>query len=177
MNPENPAAPVARKPRHWKWPLIVIGLLLGHISIMVTAVVLATTDKSFAVLPDYYQKAVNWDRSQAALRASEKLGWQVILVPSPEVDPTGHRTISLTLTDSANRPIANADVEVTAYHQARANEVIQTTFHTDSAGQASQVVTMRREGFYQINIIVHAETQRFVTAIAPFVSNAKRGPA
>jgi len=177
MNVENPALPVTRKPRHWKWPLIVIGLLLGHVAIMVTAVVLATSDKSFAVLPDYYQKAVNWDRSQADLRASEKLGWQVILVPSPNVGPTGRRTLTLTLTDSAGQPIANADVEVNAYHQARPNELIQASFRTDTAGQASQVVTMRREGFYQIAITARAGTQRFVTAITPFVSNAKRGPA
>jgi nitrogen fixation protein FixH len=176
MNAENPALPVTRKPRHWKWPLIVVGLLLGHISIMVTAVVLATSDKSFAVLPDYYQKAVNWDRSQADLRASEKLGWQVILVPSPEVDPTGHRTVTLTLSDAAGQPIANADVEVSAYHQARPNEMIQATFHTDASGQASQALAMRREGFYQIGITARAGTQRFVTAMTPFVSNAKRGP-
>jgi nitrogen fixation protein FixH len=176
MNAENPALPAPRKPRHWKWPLIVVGLLLGHISIMITAVVLATSDKSFAVLPDYYQKAVNWDRSQADLRASEKLGWQVMLVPSPDVDPTGRRTLTLTLADSDGRPIGNADVEVSAYHQARPNEVIQATFHTDASGQASQVVTMRREGFYQIGITALAGTQRYVTAITPFVSNAKRGP-
>jgi nitrogen fixation protein FixH len=176
MNAENPALPAPRKPRHWKWPLIVVGLLLGHISIMVTAVVLATSDKSFAVLPDYYQKAVNWDKDQADLRASAKLGWQAILVPSPEVDPTGRRSIALTLTDAGGRPIANADVEVAAYHQARPNEVIQTTFHTDASGQASQALVMRREGFYQIGITARAGTQRFVTAMTPFVSNAKRGP-
>ena len=46
-----------------RWPLIVIGLLLGHMAIMFVAVVLATRDHgSSAVIPDYYQKAVNWDR-------------------------------------------------------------------------------------------------------------------
>jgi hypothetical protein len=100
----------------------------------------------------------------------------VILVPSSEVDPTGRRSVALTLTDAGGQPIANADVEVATYHQARPNEMIQATFHTDASGQASQALAMRREGFYQIGITARAGTQRFVTAMTPFVSNAKRGP-
>src|SRR3954466_7927827 len=103
-----PRATPTRKFRYWPWPLIVVGLLLGHVSIMVTAVILATGDKSFAVLPNYYEKAVNWDKNQAELRASEKLGWQVTLVPSPDVDPAGHRSLMLTLADATGHAVADA---------------------------------------------------------------------
>jgi nitrogen fixation protein FixH len=176
MNATNPAATV-RKPRHWKWPLIVVGLLLGHVSLMVTAVVLATGDKSFAVLPNYYDKAVNWDKNQAELRASEKLGWQVTLVPSADVDPTGRRTLSVTLADAAGRPVADAAVELSWYHHARPTELLKASLHTDASGRAVRTVTMRREGFYQVNVTATAAGQRFVTALSPFVSTAKRGPA
>lgn len=176
MNAANPAAPI-RKPRHWKWPVIVVALLLGHVSLMVTAVVLASGDKSFAVLPNYYEKAVNWDKNQAELRASEKLGWQVTLIPSPNVDPTGRRALAVILTDAAGRPIADAAVELTWYHHARPTELLKASLHTDASGRAEQVVTMRREGFYQVNMTATAAGRRFVTALSPFVSTAKRGPA
>jgi hypothetical protein len=62
--------------RHLKWPLIVVGLLVVHMSAMVVAVVIATHHNSGgAVIPDYYQKAVNWDRTQSQLRnAAEPRG-------------------------------------------------------------------------------------------------------
>lgn len=176
-----PSRDTTRRPargwRYWTWPLIVVGLLLGHVSIMVTAVILATRDKSFAVLPNYYEKAVNWDKNQAELRASEKLGWQVTLVPSPDVDPTGHRTLLFTLTDAAGQPIAGADVELTWYHHARPAELLKATVHTDVSGRASDSVLMRSEGFYQITVTANVDGRRFVTSLAPFVSTAKRGPS
>ena len=173
-SPDMTAAP-GRKRGYWTWPLIVLGLLLGHASIMATAVVLATGDKSFTVLPNYYEKAVNWDKTQAERRASEKLGWQVELVPSPGVDPTGHRALALTLADAAGRPIPDAVVELAWYHHARPTELYNTTLHTDGTGRATGTVIMRGEGFYQISVTAAAGGNRFVTAVTPFVSTAKRG--
>jgi hypothetical protein len=63
----NAANPHTRKSR---WPLFVIALLVGHICLMTVAVAIATHDRNGAVIPDYYQKAVNWDRTQAQLRAA-----------------------------------------------------------------------------------------------------------
>ena len=167
----------ARKGRYWTWPLIVVGLLLGHVSIMVTAVILATGDKSFAVLPNYYDKAVNWDKNQAELRASEKLGWQVTVIPSPDVDPTGHRAVNVTVVDAVGQPVADATVELTWYHHKRPNDLLKASLHTDAAGRASETVVMRGEGFYQVNVTATAGGHRFVTALTPFVSNGKRGSA
>jgi len=67
MNVDAAVKPSVRPERHLRWPLIVIGLLLGHMAIMFVAVVLATRDRaSSAVIPDYYQKAVDWDRTHAS---------------------------------------------------------------------------------------------------------------
>jgi nitrogen fixation protein FixH len=179
MNAHAPADvnPPARKWRYWTWPLIVVGLLLGHLSIMVTAVVLATGDKSFAVLPNYYDKAVNWDKNQAELRASEELGWQVTVIPSADVGPTGHRGLTVSVADAAGQPVADAVVDLTWYHHKRPNELLKAAFHTDRAGRAAETVVMRGEGFYQVNVTATAGGRRFVTVLTPFVSNAKRGPS
>ena len=169
------AEPPARKPRSYKWPLIVVSLLLGHVTLMVSAVVIAKADKSFTVLPEYYQKAVDWEKNQAELRASQKLGWQVTVVPSADVSPTGERAVEVTLVDDAGRPIPDALVEITAYHHARPAELIKARLRTGTNGRAVQNVVMRREGFYQVNVTATAGNQKFVAAITPFVSTAKRG--
>jgi hypothetical protein len=66
MNLTNPAHPLPTPRRHLRWPLIVLGLLVGHISLMVVAVIIATHDQANTVLPDYYQKAQHWDQDRAA---------------------------------------------------------------------------------------------------------------
>lgn len=171
------AQPAPRKPRHFLWPLIVVGLLLGHLTIMMTAVVLASRDKSFTVLPDYYQQAVNWDKNRAELRASERLGWQATIVPAPDVDAIGRRAVALTLTDAAGKPIPNAAVELTGYHHARPADLLKATFRTDASGRASQTLAMPREGFYQLNLSATAGRDHFVNTQTQFVSTAKRGPS
>lgn len=62
MTPAN----AVRNPRCLRWPLIVIGLLLGHVCLMAVAVTVAVRDRSNPVVPDYYQKAADWDRTHAA---------------------------------------------------------------------------------------------------------------
>jgi hypothetical protein len=68
MNAANPHTPP--NTHKSRWPLIVIALLVGHICLMTVAVAIATHDRNGAIIPDYYQKAVNWDRTQAQLRAN-----------------------------------------------------------------------------------------------------------
>ncbi len=59
-----------RPPKYFRWPMIVIGLLLGHICIMVVAVTIATRVRPDSIVPDYYQKSVNWDRNHPNTRAA-----------------------------------------------------------------------------------------------------------
>jgi len=45
-----------------RWVGIVVALLVTHIGLMSWAVVKAVGDPNFQVIPNYYEKAVNWDR-------------------------------------------------------------------------------------------------------------------
>ena len=64
MNAVNVTQPIRRRAGSIRWPLIIVGLLLGHMSLMGVAVTLATRVGRDGVVPDYYQKAVNWDRDR-----------------------------------------------------------------------------------------------------------------
>ncbi len=43
------------------WPFIIVGLLAAHVGGMLLIVSIAQRSKP-AVIEDYYQKAINWDR-------------------------------------------------------------------------------------------------------------------
>ena len=64
-------AAIAAKPRSYRWPTIIVALLAGHVVLMMWAVFKATADPNFVVIPNYYDKAVNWDKEQARRAASE----------------------------------------------------------------------------------------------------------
>jgi nitrogen fixation protein FixH len=177
MSTSNASESPARPQRHLRWPLIVIGLLLGHMTIMFVAVALATHDRSSTIIPDYYQKSLNWDRAQAERRASEKLGWNVTVTPSPQVDPLGRRDVLVCVTDAKGAAIADADVEMAYYHLSHPAEVQHAQLHTGIDGRITGTLPMRYEGFWQIEVTAKAGEHRFVTVLSQFVSTGKRGPS
>ncbi len=59
------------------WPFLIVGLLALAIGANVAMVVLATSDPTFAVEPDYYQKALAWDGTMAQENANQALGWRL----------------------------------------------------------------------------------------------------
>jgi len=160
--------------RNLRWPMIVVGLLLGHVTIMAVAVTVATRGQS-SVIPGYYQKAQNWDRNQALLRASEKLGWTVSLTPALEVDPLGRRVVSVHVTDAKGLAVAGAEVELSFVHLAHTSDVQQARLKTGDDGRATATLPMRYEGFYEIDVTARAHGDTFVTTLSPFVSNARKG--
>ena len=56
----------------WAWvPATLLGAMLLGLG---TMAYIAIDDPSFALEPNYYDKAVHWDRSQAEARSSQALG-------------------------------------------------------------------------------------------------------
>lgn len=101
------------------WPGMVFGLIGLNVAVVSLTLYLAHSDASFAVEPDYYQKAVAWDASVRARAASDGLGWSAAL----EVSSSGAGqppVLTLRLIDRAGRPISDAQAGVEAFASARA---------------------------------------------------------
>ena len=143
-----------------RWPLIVVALLSGHLLLMVGAAVIATRDRSFAVAPNYYERALAWDKTRAEGRASEKLGWTVGIEPSRDVTPDGQRKLSVVLKDSQGQPISNASVQLEFYHHAHARDSQVVTIPSSSEpGRYTSVLPMRYAGFWQFDLRASAGDQ------------------
>jgi len=104
------------------WPGLVVALLTMSVSIGAVTIYLATSDPSFAVEKDYYRKALAWDETAAARRASDALGWTAVVEVARDPLPSGERTIRVLLFDDQREPITDATVTVEAFAHARSRD-------------------------------------------------------
>lgn len=101
------------------WPGMVFGLIGLNVTIVGITLYLAHSDASFAVEPDYYGRAVDWDRTQRASAASAALGWRAEL-SADSVNPSGGRVLTLRLRDRSGGAVDGADASVEAFASLRA---------------------------------------------------------
>lgn len=154
-------------------PAIVVGLLGGHMVFIFIAITLATGDRSFAVVPDYYQKAVDYDERKALLAKSAELGWSVDLSPSKQADALGQRDVVIQMLDAQGEPVRGLKVRVDAYHVARAGEPVMFECIEVLAGQYVGQAKIGKEGFWQFSIEASSGDQRFVADHRQFVPAAE----
>lgn len=140
-------------------PSVVLGFLGAHMVFILFAITLAVGDPSFAVVPDYYRKAVGWDEHKAQLAASSALGWQVEVAAARDVEATGERELTLVLHDSDGKPITGALINVSMYHHARAQHVVEAVLlPTGEPGRYTARPVMHRKGLWDISLtITHGE--------------------
>jgi hypothetical protein len=165
--------PLRRRPSSGRWPMIVVALLAGHVLLMAIACAIAVRDKTFAVVPDYYGKALEWDRQKAAKFASAKLGWHVEVQAGKRVDPQGRRAVSFVLTDSTGRSIEGASLDATYFHHAHADQVQHVNLTPDSNDPRRFTVhlPMAFEGNWEFHFFVNARGQTFVSSTVEYLEN------
>ena len=166
----------AGRNRRSPWPWIIVGMLLTHVVIMVVAMMIAVHDKSSAIVPNYYERAVNWDAEQAKYRASEKLGWHVEMEAAEQVDPLGRRVVRFILTDAHGRAIPSAVIDLEYFHDAHGNEDRTVTLKSDSTDPRyfTALLPMRYAGEWELHYTITAGKQSFIGKQQAYVNNARR---
>ena len=72
----NSSSPTSNSSKWWLFPV----LLLGSLSLLqIVMVVIAVNDPQFSVVPDYYKKAVDWDKQRELELSSQALDWKLDL--------------------------------------------------------------------------------------------------
>ncbi len=143
------------------WPIGVVVILAATVGINIVMYRVANDDPSFAIEPDYYQKAVDWDSTMAQKRQNLALGWQL----SPTLAAfTMHNgaLLRITLRDASGAEIRDAKVKVAAFFNARANDVIDTTLARDSTGYAVRL-PVKHGGVWELQFDVMRGRQRFTS--------------
>jgi hypothetical protein len=129
-----------------RWPLMIIALFASNVAICAYTVYSAVSDDSFAVEPDYYQKALHWDTSRIARVESAGL--------SVESAVSGDQLIVVVLRHG--QPLADADVSAEWFHRSRAADRSTVTFTSNGAGAFSSVVPFTRIGLHELRIRVES---------------------
>lgn len=161
--------PRRKSARRFTMPVVVFGLLGGHMAFIVIAITIATGDRSFAVVPDYYQKAVAYDDRKSLLADSEALGWRVELQPAKSASSIGGREVLLRLTDREGSAVAGAAVRVSCYHFSNASRPESFDLVEGRPGQYSGTARLRREGFWWFEIEAVRGDDVFVAEFKQFV--------
>jgi len=137
------------------WVSVVVGLLGMQIAIGVTAIVLATSDKTVAVIPDYYQSAVNWDVTRRSLQLTEKLGWTTDC--SVGALEQGYRNLTIVVQDRDEEPVADLRIFAEYFHHSRATEQKRVLMNESAPGLYSAVVPIKQTGLWQLNLRLEGE--------------------
>ena len=151
------------KPGSW-WPPIIAGALALHVISSLVVVYLATSDPSYAVEDDYYQKAVAWDEKRAQDRRNEDLGWLLEFSVTPPEKSGDQPTLELTLVDAEGGPLAGATVSVEAFHNARGDDIVREVLREAGDGAYGASMPMRRNGRWELRFTADHGTDHFTYA-------------
>jgi len=160
--PGTPLDSSIRERRHRRfWLGCIVVLLAGQIALMLVLLYLATSDRSFSVEPDYYQKGLNWDHVAAQTRHNARLGWSVRIELGPDVSVRGERTLICRLANREGQPLDGATVDVVAFSHARGSERTTVTLPWAGSGRYEAPVRFARAGVWEFRLAIHRENDTF----------------
>jgi nitrogen fixation protein FixH len=143
------------------WIAFVIALLVGNAAAL-GVLVAEAGDPTPRVLPDYYKKAIAWDETVAARRASADLGWRAAVSTTP-------RGLTIELTDAGGAAVAGASVEIVARHRSRADQLLTIALDETEPGRYRGAFAPARRGLYELEITARRGDDTFLltTVVEP----------
>lgn len=141
------------------WPIGVVVILMSTVLANIGVIVFTGDDPSFAIEPDYYQKAVDWDSTEALGTRSDALAWRA--EASVMADADGFSRLSIVLRDAAGDVVRDAAVSGALLHIARANDVQQVRFDATDSGTYEARVNMPRAGLWELRLAADRSAEQF----------------
>ena len=151
-------------------PALLLGSMLAGLAVLTY---IAVDDPHFALEPNYYDKAVHWDRGRAEARRSRETGFSVELAPL--VEHQGVATVELTLRDRASQPVAGANLMVEAFPNAYATRVERVRLREVSPGKYVGELRRAVPGLWELRLNARAGNADFQQIVRRDVT--KRGAA
>ena len=142
------------------WTAFILGLFGINLGIAGIALALAVGDPSFRPLPDYSNRAVDWQVHKDQLQESERLGWQARFDRSSE--PAGIRVV---VEDVEGKAVSGATGTLLAYHLTRVaeNRRVALTESPREPGVYFAALEIDRDGKWQVALELSTPSgQRFI---------------
>lgn len=150
--------------RGWQWPVLVTLALGFTVGVNVVMLFAASKDPNGTVVePDYYRKAVEWDRTMARRAASDSLGWTARAALGPLTND--ERALRVELRDAEGAAIADADVSATLIHNREASTPVSVSLHAAEGGAYVGSATLTPSGQWEVRIVARRGVARFETSL------------
>jgi FixH len=147
----------------WAW---VPGMLLGSMLLGLGVLAyIAIDDPHFALEPNYYDKAVHWDRTQSQARDSAALGLLLTLPATLALSADGTLEIELRVTDRERVALGSAVVELEAFPNAYASRVERVKLHETAAGLYRGRLKGGARGLWELRFSVTKGDLRFQQSV------------
>jgi nitrogen fixation protein FixH len=140
-----------------RWGMVAVALLGLHVSGMLLAVRLATSDSSFASTPDFYTRAVAWDDITAQRRASDALGWSATFAPSALAE-----RIVIDVVDASGAPVDGLAGSVRAFLHTRPKQQLEVALEPRGGGVYFAAVAVGEPGAWQVALVAQRGDEVFV---------------
>lgn len=141
------------KSRGLIWPAMIVGLLVMNATIVATTVYFAVTDRSAAIEPDYYARALRFDETIAQRATNAGLGWTA--APSLVAGPSGQGVqLAVDLADRDGAALAGARVRAELFSNLRASQRQCISLTPRGAGRYAAPVRIDRSGIWQVRLRV-----------------------
>jgi nitrogen fixation protein FixH len=147
--------------RAYFWPGFIIALLSGQVIMLSGMVYIATSDLSFAVEPDYYQKGLHWDDIAAQRQQNEELGWKIAVEFGDPSGALAERELRCVLTDRDGAALDGAFVDMVAFPHSRGSE--RELVMLEPAGDGVYTADMRfqKKGLWEFRFVVRRDPEVF----------------
>jgi hypothetical protein len=147
------AVPATARPRlRTPWALVPVALLLSSALGVGSMAMVAARDPHFATEPDYYQKAVRWDQTQAQAAVNQRLGYVVAVPPVVRFDRRGQATLDVKLSDRLGQPLTGAQLAGGAFANAYSGKVLDLVFEEPSPGLYRTELMVNHSGQWVVKI-------------------------
>lgn len=158
--------PTSQQERRSKylWLAIILGLFVVQFTMSGVAIVLANSDPTHAVIPNYHQQALEYDKVLNARHISERLGWKWTITLDSLRTTSGKRGLILELQDAESKPLEQAEIDLSLCHHARGNQVqkVHLTPMPDQPGKYRGDAVLQRTGVWQIDVNVNRKSDHFI---------------
>lgn len=156
--PANPNSGVV-----WAWvPALLLGSMLLGLGVMAY---IAIDDPHFALEPNYYDKAVHWDRTQRETSDGAALDLELTLTKPLALAVDGTLEVEIRITDRDRALLSPAVVELEAFPNAYASRVEQMTLSETTPGVYRARLRGQSPGLWELRFMVAKGNLRFHQSI------------
>lgn len=151
----------ANRRASWQWGSLVVALLGLQVVGGIVAIIVATSDESVAIVPDYHQKALQWDEVVRLRAQSAALEWTC------EVDAVAESEMAsglqIRLTDRPGDPIELVEGEIQIFRHARASDLRRVRIPAGRFSGVSLSDCFDADGRWQVSIdVTDRDKNRFL---------------